>query len=243
MDDQVPNVRSDCAWVAAAPLGWPVVPEVKMRSERSSGCTAAARAALVAGSTASPAARNASSPVNGTAATEVGRLTVVAQEQHAGQVAGVMAVEHGRVVGAQEAPHRHQGRGAGVADDVRRLSALEPGVQRDEHGAGAQQAEGGQHPLGTVGRPHGGPVPGADAGGHEAAGVAIDLLGQLGVGQPQLAVDQRLQLSVSPRRVLDQVGHGAPDAVGPRILLLGRRAADSAAHGCWLLTEMTSPER
>ena len=45
MEDQVPNVRSDCAWVAAAPLGWPVVPEVKMRSETSSGCTAAARAA------------------------------------------------------------------------------------------------------------------------------------------------------------------------------------------------------
>ena len=47
MEDQVPKVRNDWAWVAAAPLGWPVVPEVKMRSDRSSGRTAAARAAVV----------------------------------------------------------------------------------------------------------------------------------------------------------------------------------------------------
>ncbi len=66
MEDQVPNVRNDWAWVAAAPLGWPVVPEVKMRSDRSSGRTAAARAAIVAGSTPSPAARKASSPMRGT---------------------------------------------------------------------------------------------------------------------------------------------------------------------------------
>ena len=45
----MPNVRSDCACVAAAPLGWPVVPDVKMRSERSSGRTAAARAAETGG--------------------------------------------------------------------------------------------------------------------------------------------------------------------------------------------------
>src|SRR6516164_6499788 len=58
MDDHVPNVLSDCAWVVAAPLGWPVVPEVKIRSETSSGWTACARAAVTAGSVPSPARRN-----------------------------------------------------------------------------------------------------------------------------------------------------------------------------------------
>ena len=58
MDDQVPNVRSDWAWVVAAPLGWPVVPEVKMRSETSSGCTAAGPCrGRRRRSTCSPAAR------------------------------------------------------------------------------------------------------------------------------------------------------------------------------------------
>ena len=84
--------------------------------------------------------------------------------------------------------------------------------------------------------------PGADAGGDEAAGVAVDLRGQLRVGQAQLAVDQRLGGAVALRGVVDQAGHRAPDEVGPRVLLVGRRAAD-AAHGCWLLTEMTSPDR
>ena len=151
--------------------------------------------------------------------------------------------QHGRVVGAQEAAHGHQRRGAGVADDVRRLAALEPGVQRDEHRAGAEQPERRQHPLGAVGRPHGHPVPGADAGGQEAAGVAVDLLGQLRVGETQVAVDQRLRAAVPQRSVVDQAGHRAPDEVGPRVLLVGRSAADAGAHGCWLLTEMTSPER
>ena len=65
MDDHVPNVRSVCACVATAPLGWPVVPEVKMMSETSPGWTPAARAAVTSGSTPSPAARKSSSPTTG----------------------------------------------------------------------------------------------------------------------------------------------------------------------------------
>ena len=63
MEAHVPNVRKDCACVVAAPFGWPVVPEVKIRSDTSSGCTASARAAVSDGSTEAPAARNSSSPV------------------------------------------------------------------------------------------------------------------------------------------------------------------------------------
>ena len=39
----VPKVRSDWAWVVTAPLGRPVVPEVKMKSERSAGGPTQAR--------------------------------------------------------------------------------------------------------------------------------------------------------------------------------------------------------
>ena len=38
------NVRSVCAWVVIAPFGFPVVPDVKMMSDTSSGPTASARA-------------------------------------------------------------------------------------------------------------------------------------------------------------------------------------------------------
>ena len=62
MEDQVPNVRSDWAWVVAAPLGCPVVPDVKMRSDTSSGPTAAARAAVSEALTRSPAARSSCRP-------------------------------------------------------------------------------------------------------------------------------------------------------------------------------------
>ena len=242
----MPNVRSDCACVAAAPLGWPVVPEVKMRSETSSGCTAAARAADTAGSTSSPACKKASRPVGrdrGPGGRVARLLAFVAQQNDACQVAGVLTGQHGRVVEAQKAPHGHQRGGAGVADDVRRLAALEPRVERHDHRTGAQQSQRRQHPLGAIGCPQGGPLPRPDAGCDETAGEAVDLLGQLREREAQLPVDQRLRRAVAQRGVVDQAGHRAPDEVGPRVLLVGRRAADAAAHGCWLLTEMTSPDK
>ena len=181
MDDHVPNVRSVCAWVAAAPLGWPVVPEVKMRSETSPGSDlggpgrghrgldAVARRAGIrpARPPASPAARRCP------------RHALVAQQDDAAEPSGVLPRQHGRVVGAQEAAHGDERRHAGVADDVGRLAALEARVQRHEHGTGPQEAERGQHPLGAVGRPDGHPVPRPDAGRDEAAGVAVDLGRQL----------------------------------------------------------------
>ena len=172
-----------------------------------------------------------------------GGPVLVAQKDDAGQVGGVLPGQHGRVVGAQEAADGHERRGPGVADDVRRLPALEPRVQRHQHPTGPQEPECRQHPFGAIGRPHGHPVPGAEPGGQEAAGVAVDLLGQLCVGEAQRPVDQRLRAAVTQRRVVDQAGHRAPDEVGPRVFLVGRSAADAVAHGCWLLTEMTSPER
>jgi hypothetical protein len=172
-----------------------------------------------------------------------GRGVLVAQEDDTSQVAGVLARQHGRIVEPEEAAHGDERRGAGVADDVGRFTTLEPGVQRDEHGAGAEQPECRQHPLGAIGRPDSHAIPGTHAGGQEAAAVALDLLGQLRVGETEVAVDQRLRAAVPQRSVVDQARHRAPEEIGPRVLLVGRSAADSGAHGCWLLTEMTSPER
>ena len=105
MEDQVPNVRSDCACVAAAPLGWPVVPDVKIRSERSSGSTAAARAADDRGIDALARLQEVVQSGHGHGPRRQRRRTsprsFVAQEDDARQVAGVLARQHGRVVGAR----------------------------------------------------------------------------------------------------------------------------------------------
>ena len=213
MDDQVPNVRNDCACVAAAPLGRPVVPEVKMRSETSSGSTAAARAAVTPASTRLAGLEEGRQarhrpPVCARARTRRG--TLVAQEDRARQVAGVLARQQARVVGAQEPAHRDEGRRARVAHDVGRLTTLEPGVERHEHRTGPQEPERGEHPLGAVGRPHGHPVPRPDPGRNEAAGIAVDLLGQLRVGQAHVTVHQRLRAAVPECGVVHQARHGAP---------------------------------
>ena len=244
IDDHVPNVRSDCAWVAAAPLGCPVVPDVKMRSETSSGCYGggACRRLGRIDTLASPEERAQFRHWHRAGAVGAGPV-VVAQKDDAGQVGGVLSGQQGRVVGAQEAADGHERRDSGVANDVRRLPALEARVQGHQHSTGPQEPECRQHPFGAIGRPHGHAVPGTEPGGQEAAGVAVDLLGQLRVGEAQRPVDQRLRAAVTPRRVVDQAGHRAPDEVRPRVFLVGRSAADAAAHGCWLLTEMTSPER
>ena len=234
MDDQVPKVRNDCG-VAAAPSDGPWCPRWKMRSETSPGPTAAARAAVTPASTPPPASRKAARVVSGRPSAPVsrtGRGTLVAQEDRARQVAGVLALQEARIVGAEEPADGDEHRHAGVADDVGRLTTLEPGVERHKHRTGPQEAERGEHPLRTVGRPHGHPVPRPDPGRNEAAGIAVDLLGQLRVGQAQVAVHQRLSVAVAECRIVDQARHGAPDEVGPWVLLIGRGAADPRpAHG------------
>ena len=167
---------------------------------------------------------------------------LVAQQDDSFERADVLAVEEDRVVGAQEAPHREQQGGAGRAHDVPRLAPLEARVERDEHGAGPQRAEGPQHPFGAVRRPERDAVPRLHTGRHEAAGVAVDLGAQPLVGQAHPDVDQRLGAGVAPAGVVDQPRDRPPGQVGAGVLVPRRRAADTA-HGCWLLTETTSPLR
>ena len=158
---------------------------------------------------------------------------VVAQQHDAAERAHILSGQHGGVVGPQEAPHGDERRHTGVAHDIGRLAALEARVERHQHGTGPQEAERAEHPLGAVGRPDGHPVARAHARGHEAAGVTVHLGRQSRVGEAHLAVDQGLPCSVPQRGIVDETGHRPPDQVGPRVLLVLRRAADPcAAHGC-----------
>ncbi len=234
MDDQVPNVRSDCACVVVAPFGRPggargedEVGDV-VGLDRGGPGGGRGRIDRVAGREEVGETRDGPAVGSGV---RTARRALVAQEDGASQVAGVLARQHARVVGAQEAAHRHEGRRAGVADDVGRLTTLVPRVQRHQHRTGPQEPERGEHPLGAVGRPHGHPVARPDTGGHEAAGVAVDLGSQLRVGQAHVPVHQGLRAAVPQCRIVHQVRHRAPDEVGPRVLLVGRGAADPrSAH-------------
>ena len=167
---------------------------------------------------------------------------LVAQQDDPLQRAHVLAHEEGGVVDPQEAAHGQKHRRARRTQDVPRLAALEARVEGDEHGAGAQRAERGEHPLGAVRRPQRDPVPRPHAGGDQPAGVAVHLGCQLVVGQADRAVDQRLGAGVARGGVLDQPRDRSPRQIGAGVLRLRRCAAD-AAHGCWLLTETTSPLR
>ena len=237
-----------------------------MRSERSSGPSAAARAAVCAGSTCSPA-RQEGREIDrlhpwgrgrgrgrAVAAPRASAVALVAQQHNAGQRAGVLTLQERRVVEAQETAHRHERGRARGAEDVGRLSPLEPGVHRHQHGAGAQRAESGQHPFGAVGGPDGHAAARFDARGDEAARVGVHRLGELGVREAVVAVDQDLVGGVAQRVLRHQIRDGAPGQVGPGILVLRRGTTDTGAragrlphlrlarrHGCWLDTETTSP--
>ena len=245
MDDHVPKVRSVCACVVAAPLGWPVVPEVKMRSETSSGCTRRGPGRGHGGLDAGRP-RRGSRPDRRPAPRQTPRWPSPPSSRNRTmrpQRAGVLPRQHGRVVDAQEPAHREEGRRARVAEDVSRLAALEARVQRHQHRAGPQRAQRGEHPLGAVGRPDGHAVARPDTGRHEAAGVAVDLGGQLRVGEAHA----RRRPAPRSRRA----GPPRPPPAGAPCPRSGRPAGPpasggappipDAAHGCWLLTEMTSP--
>ena len=102
-----------------------------------------------------------------------------------------VVLEHGHVVGAEEVGHRHQDPGPAPQQDVGGLGALEPGVDRDEHGAGLEEAQRGNDPLGAVERPDGHPVTRLDARGDQGGAEPAGLVDELGVGQPGRPVDDR----------------------------------------------------
>ena len=210
-------------WVVMAPLGLPVVPEVKTRSERSPPVIDAVRPAATSAEQAPPSWRKTSHSTTGSplARRRPGCGLVGAQDHHPLEVGHRLPgrhrlVEQARVVGAEEALHGEEHPGPGLAQDVGGLGPLEPGVQRHEHGAGAHRAQGGDHPLGAVRRPDGHPVATVDPVGHDGPGGRGHLLGQLVEGQPgggaagTVHVDQRLGLPEAGGGILDQAGDGPP---------------------------------
>ena len=72
------------------------------------------------------------------------------------------------------------------------------------------------------------PVARIDPGGDESTGIAVDLRGQFGEGQPDVALDERFESGVTDRGVLHQARDRSPDEVGSRVFLVGGRAADAA---------------
>ena len=136
---------------------------------------------------------------------------------------GYGLVQHAGVVGPEEALDGEEEPGTRLAQDVCGLGPLEAGVQRHQHGAGADRAKGGDHPFSAVRGPDGHPVSPLDPVGHHGAGGGGDLFGQLVEGQPgggpagTVRVDQRLGLAESGRGVLHEAGDGPPLEVTPGI--------------------------
>ena len=211
-----------------------------MRSETSPGCTAAARAAVTAGSTAlARLPRNSSQAARW--GPSVRRLAGCRRRRPSRRSddpverADVLLLQQGRVVDPQEAPDGEEGRRPRRAQDVGRLASLEPGVERDQHGPGPEQPEGGEHPLGAVGRPDRHPVTRPRPRRPRSRGRT---------GRPRAPARRRS--AAGPRRpgprwrragraaASHQAGDRAPGQVGPRVLLVRRRAPDARAHGCWL---------
>ena len=140
------------------------------------------------------------------------------------------AREERDVVVAEEAVDAEEDPSPAPAEDVRGLVTLEPGVERHEHGAGRQQAEGGDDPLLDVGCPDGDPIPRLDARRHGRTGRHLHGLAQLGKGQPHVAVDETL--AGADRRAVgtNQPGNGAELEIG-------------AGHGRTVITAVATRRR
>ena len=81
---QVAKVRRVWPWVVMAPLGWPVVPEVKTRSERSPAVIEAVRPAATSAEQVPPSCRKTSHSTTGSplAVGGLGAVVVGPQDHH-----------------------------------------------------------------------------------------------------------------------------------------------------------------
>ena len=210
------------------PFGRPVVPEVKIRSERSSGETASARGpglllgdGVASGEKVGPGGRSR------------GRL---AQDDDAFEVGQVLAPQRLDVVHAEELPHGAQDAGAALAQHVAGLRPLQARVQRDEHAAGGLQTDGRDDPLGDVGRPDADPVSRLDARGAEGAGGSQPRVRQLGEGEPEVCRLRRRSSRRSARPTPARVGGSSAPWDGPHRLFReppsrGRNGVDNRRPG------------
>ena len=216
-------MRSVWPWVVIAPLGWPVVPEVNTRSERSPEVIDAVRPAATSAEHRPPSRRKTSQSTTGSpVAVDRGggesSVRSITTRSRSGSLSPARdrLVEHRRVVGAEEPSDGEEDPGPRLPQDVGRLVSLEPGVEGHQQRAGTDGAQGGDHPLGAVGRPDRHPVAPLDPVGHDGAGGGGHLVGQLVEGQPDgrpagtVAVDHGLGLAEAGGGVLHQAGDGPP---------------------------------
>ena len=124
---------------ARRPSGAPVVPDVKRMSDGVLGADAPRRAARTSARASSvPRARKSSQRPRPRPHRAVDDHDDRARARAASTPA---VVEQRDVVGAEEVGDRDEHPGAAASEDVGRLGPLEPRVDRDEHGAGLEQAE------------------------------------------------------------------------------------------------------
>jgi hypothetical protein len=114
------------------------------------------------------------------------------------------------VVGAEEVLLDEGELGPAAADHLGRLGGLVPGVDRDQHAAGGQQAEGCDDPPGAVGCPQGHPVTCPDPGLPERAGGHEDPAGQFPEREAGRPVDDGLVVPEAVSGRPDQLRDGLP---------------------------------
>ena len=183
MSHHAEKARMLAEWNSIAPLGRPVVPDVKSTSHRSSGCTAAARASASCRETSCAASKEV-------AERHAPRRHGTAQHDRLTDALAAGCVgEEVDVIRAQEVGHREQPGGLHDPDRVARLVALEAGVQRGHDAADGLARERGHRPLPAVGRPDRDTLAGLHTRCDHRPGGVADLRDELCERPSHVAVD------------------------------------------------------
>ncbi len=166
-------MRTLAPWPSTAPLGLPVVPEVKMMSEASSSAQSGAaachlRTVRVGGPGGELGERRAPGPRR---SLQYHDLLEGFESGHVGQQLHQVGAEH---VGHGE----EQASSRGPQDVTGLLSAV-PGVQRHQHGADGVDGEARDHPFDRFGSPQGDAIATLDPAGHQRARHMLDSFGQV----------------------------------------------------------------
>ena len=79
--------------------------------------------------------------------------------------------------------------------------------------------------------------------GEKAPGHVIDGVSQLSKTKTEIAINQRFAVSETCGGPLNEIWNGPPREITPRVFALTENRRGGHGHGCWLETEMISPER
>ena len=192
----------------------------------SSARTAPARADMVASSTAPPAARRSSQPIEPS-----GRSSPSTTSRRSFGQSTLHLPHDGGVVDRSRPVDDDQGGRVGLVDGVLRVLGPVAGVQRDGDGADGGDGVHEEQPLRAVRHPDADLVAGLDADADQAAGHPVDLGGELGVGPAPVAEDQGLTVAPATGRLAREVAH-APRPI--RLHAQGCRTGPPRHHTGWV---------